>query len=434
MAEGFITRRGGAGALEITGQQVFTGTAAETIAQFDTISVDEVNKHINKLDNPSTLPPSTGRGVSFSPDGVYLAVAHNNSPFITIYKRSGDTFTKLDNPATLPPNTGRGVSFSPDGVYLAVAHFNSPFITIYKRSGDTFTKLANPSTLPPQAANSTAFSSDGTYLAVAHNTSAFITFSITIYKRDGDTFTKLDNPATLPTGQGNSTAFSPDGVYLAVAHSNSPFITIYKRSGDTFTKLDNPSILPPIMGLAIAFSPDGVYLAVGYSSISPYIIIYKRSGDTFTKLDNPPYNPLNDVLGITFSPDGVYLSVVHGGSPLFGLLDYFITIYKRDGDTFTKLSNPANFPTGTSNGIAFSLDGVYLSVAHNTSPFITIYKTDPTKDLAEVGITQIFKANNRLKSPIFSSNFNINEYRLGYANEAGNENDEIQFTEIFRRA
>ena len=67
MADGFITRRGGGGAIEITGQHVFTGTAAETIAQFDTISVDEVNKHINKLDDPATLPTGSARqGVSFS--------------------------------------------------------------------------------------------------------------------------------------------------------------------------------------------------------------------------------------------------------------------------------------------------------------------------------------------------------------------------------
>ena len=49
--------------------------------------------------------------------------------------------TKLANPATLPTGDGRGCAFDPTGTYLAVAHENSPYITIYKRSGDTFTKL-----------------------------------------------------------------------------------------------------------------------------------------------------------------------------------------------------------------------------------------------------------------------------------------------------
>jgi WD40 repeat protein len=85
-----------------------------------------------KLTDPSTLPTSTGWGTSFSPDGTYLAVAHSTSPYITIYKRSGDTFTKLADPATLPPNNGLGTAFSPDGTYLAVAHDVTPFIAIYK--------------------------------------------------------------------------------------------------------------------------------------------------------------------------------------------------------------------------------------------------------------------------------------------------------------
>ena len=85
-----------------------------------------------KLTNPSALPTGTGSGCSFSTDGVYLAIAHNISPFITIYKRSGDTFTKLTNPSTLPTGTGNGCSFSTDGVYLAISHATSPYITIYK--------------------------------------------------------------------------------------------------------------------------------------------------------------------------------------------------------------------------------------------------------------------------------------------------------------
>ena len=131
-----------------------------------------------KLSDPATLPAGTGNGTAFSPDGTYLSVAHISSPFVTIYKRSGDVFTKLANPAALPANQGTGTAFSPDGTYLSVAHRDSPFVTIYKRSGDVFTKLANPAARPPNTANGTAFSTDGTYLSVAHQDSPFVT----IYK------------------------------------------------------------------------------------------------------------------------------------------------------------------------------------------------------------------------------------------------------------
>jgi hypothetical protein len=86
-----------------------------------------------------------------------MAVVHSGSPYLTIYKRSGDTFTKLANPAALPAGTGNGVAFSADGTYMAVAHLITPFVTIYKRSGDTFTKLANPAALPTSTGNGVAF-------------------------------------------------------------------------------------------------------------------------------------------------------------------------------------------------------------------------------------------------------------------------------------
>lgn len=76
-----------------------------------------------------------GNGVAFSPDGVYLAAGHGSSPYLTIYKRDGDTFTKLTNPSALPTGQVNGVAFSPDGVYLAAGQGNSPYLTIYKRDG-----------------------------------------------------------------------------------------------------------------------------------------------------------------------------------------------------------------------------------------------------------------------------------------------------------
>ena len=52
-------------------------------------------------------------------------------PYICIYKRNGDTFIKPD-PSSLPVDAGESVAFSPDSNYMAVAHHNSPYITIYK--------------------------------------------------------------------------------------------------------------------------------------------------------------------------------------------------------------------------------------------------------------------------------------------------------------
>ncbi len=85
-----------------------------------------------KLDDPAALPTGNGMSPVFSPNGPYLAVAHYTSPFLTIYKREGDTFTKLDGLAWPPANAGMGAAFSSDGTLLAVGHQGSPYISVYR--------------------------------------------------------------------------------------------------------------------------------------------------------------------------------------------------------------------------------------------------------------------------------------------------------------
>jgi WD40 repeat protein len=318
------------------------------------------------------LPPVTVNGLSYSPDGTYLAVGHDGSPFITIYKRSGDTFTKLTNPATLPANFANGVAFSPDGTYLAVAHSTSPFITIYKRSGDTFTKLTDPATLPPSTGFGTAFSPDGTYLAVAHGNSPFIT----IYKRDGDTFTKLANPDILPTEAGFSVSFGLDDTYLAVGHLNTPRITIYKRSGDTFTKLPDPDILPTgFSGRDVVFSTDGTYLAVVHNT-TPFVTIYKRSGDTFTKLPNPDILPTGISRAVVFSPGDNYLAVGHSNEP-------YLSIYRKEGDDFI-FDNPdaSQLPASDGYAVAYSPNKTNFAFGAINAPTLINYKVAQLKQTA----------------------------------------------------
>ena len=55
--------------------------------------------------------PNTGNGVSFSPDGSLCAVAHANSPFLTVYNTSN--WSKVEHPfAVLPASTNlRAVAF-----------------------------------------------------------------------------------------------------------------------------------------------------------------------------------------------------------------------------------------------------------------------------------------------------------------------------------
>jgi hypothetical protein len=324
-----------------------------------------------KLTNPASLPTGTGNGCSFSRDKIYLAVAHTNSPYITIYKRTSgtDTFVKLSDPAALPTFGGNGCAFSFDGTYLSVVHPASPYVTIYKRSGDVFTKLANPAALPANTGNGCVFSHNGIYLAIAHDSSPYVT----IYKRSGDVFTKLTNPAALPASNGNGCAFSYDDTYLSIAHDSSPYVTIYKRNEDTFVKLTDPVALPTGTGNNCSFSFNNKFLSIVHS-ITPFITIYEQFGDTFIKLTDPAILPASIGKGCKFSYDNKYLSVSHESSP-------FVTVYKIHGSSFVKLTDPATLPTANGQGCCFSFGGIYLAISHTTTPYVTIYKN--VEDITE---------------------------------------------------
>ncbi len=82
MAEAIITRRGGSG-MKINGQEIIDVVFEETINKGDRVVMRPSAPSL-KVEDPSTVPTGQGWGCAFSPDGTYLAVAHNNSPRITI--------------------------------------------------------------------------------------------------------------------------------------------------------------------------------------------------------------------------------------------------------------------------------------------------------------------------------------------------------------
>lgn len=120
-------------------------------------------------------------------------------------------------------------------------------------------------------------------------------------------------------------------------------------------------------------SNDGNYFVHANSGSSPKITIYKKNGNNFNKLSDPSILPAGTVYSSNFSNDGLYLAVPSTSSP-------FIQIYKRSGDTFTKLSNPASLPAGSGYYAHFSNDDSYLIVGHNISPFISIYSVNKLTD------------------------------------------------------
>lgn len=187
-----------------------------------------------------------------SNDTSLVFVYSNASPYIMLatYDKTTYQITSLSPtlPDIIPTGSGTNCSFSQDGTYLSVAHSTSPFLSVYFRSGTTYTKLANPTTLPTGNGAQSSWSSDNQYVAITHATSPFVS----IYQKTGTgssaTLTKLSNPATLPQNTGAGVAFSPAGGYLAVGNSTSGYLTMYTQSGSTFTAITKNDMLRNVGG------------------------------------------------------------------------------------------------------------------------------------------------------------------------------------------
>jgi WD40 repeat protein len=338
-----------------------------------------------KIDDPATLPVG-GDGVSWSPNGEFLAAGNGSSPYIHIYQRKGKTFNLLDPPGTLPTGSPNSLDWSSNGEFLAVGHTNSPWFTVYQRNGTVFTKIADPSTLPQgtgsplQHVQGISWSPSGEFLSVTFDSNGegppFIT-----YQRTGSTLTKLADPATLNIfGAGNAIAWAPNNEFLAIAYGGGDNIAVYQRSGTTFTKLSVPNSGGNKRG--VAWSPDSQFLSIGHNG-SPFFTNYQRTGTSFAILSDPATVPTSTQSGrdIAWSPNGKYVALTQQTtSP--GL-----HIYERSGTTFTKITDPSTVLTSGATEVHWSPDGQFLAVRGSPSPWLYIYQTSGT--LPDSGIVTI---------------------------------------------
>ena len=169
------------GGAEITGADEIDVIAQANINKGDTVRVTAGTTGIYVETTPTTLPAGRAYGCAFNHNGTRLAVAHDSSPYITIYDTTTTPYTKLSNPTTLPASDGRGCAFNHDGTRLAVAHSSSPYITIYDTTTTPYTKLSNPTTLTGSSGYGCAFNHNGIRLAVAHYSSPYITAYGVVY-------------------------------------------------------------------------------------------------------------------------------------------------------------------------------------------------------------------------------------------------------------
>lgn len=336
----------------------------------------------SKLPDPAVMPPGVGRSVAYSADGVYLAVSHDVTPFISVYKLTAGVYVKLAALTAATGGTPLWVTFSPDGRYLFVLSTSDPYGHLYERTGDTFAKLALPSGLPGSVIGSTsaAFSPDGTMLALPDFRG---TGKVFIHNTFGNWTVATTVASLYAEGVAQSVAFSPDGTHLMASFSaTTPFLQGWERSGNTFPNRLTISSQPANYATYMAYSSDSKYLALSLTTYpsgfgSPGYSVHSRVGNSYTKLAVPQINPDANGCGVSFSPDTRQLAVLRQTAP-------YLTVLRRNGDQFTARTDMPGIPiTGVigRQAVAFSPTSNDLALTTQTTPFMYVLRdtVDPTK-------------------------------------------------------
>jgi len=110
----------------------------------------------------------------------------------------------------------------------------------------------------------------------------------------------------------------------------------------------------------MAWSADSQFLAVPGTGLT-WLSIYQRDGTTFTRLSDPNTLPSSGTAkGVAFSPNGEFLA-------LTGALasdNWFV--YRRDGTSFNVITPPSSLPDSATTDVAWSPDGRFLAFCAGT--------------------------------------------------------------------
>ena len=283
------------------------------------------------------------RWVSLSGNGDYLIFSVNAglgiSP-IQVYKRSGDSFSKLTG-SVLNDYTGgspQSVAFAKDSSYAVIAHNASPYLIVWNRSGDTFSNATLSEAATNYEVQQIGISLDSNYFAVYQGTEVSGNY-LSVYKRSGLTydFVKLPLPDVQPPSTTNGAqvgiAFSAYGIYMAVSVNGQN--SMYKRTGDQYNKLTSVTFPNSDTNATAYFSPDDQYIIWDSSNI------FKKSvGDTFVSVGPLPSQPANAIIA--------YSRPVFSGTPLISKPTLIYPTDAATGVDFSTLFSTDYF--STSNG------------------------------------------------------------------------------------
>ncbi len=311
---------------------------------------------------PGTTPNGQGSTVAFSPDGSAIAVGHAITPFISVYLWDGVAFGSRVQPTDGAwVGTPENIEWAPDGTEFAV--HGAGRIGVYAWNIST----VGDGVLDATGAGSGEmhWNAAGDQLLIAETSDG-----ITVIPWSGSALgTKVTQAIA---GDAKACAWSRDGSHIFVGHTSSPFISAYPWSGTAFgTVVSNPSTLPPSQVISLNVNPSGNFVGTNFNA-SPFVRIYEW--DEATATWGAAHNasatlPTSSPNDCEFARGGGYLASAETDSPYLE-----IRPVAANGDLGDVLG-PAALP-GLGWDVAFSPDGLFLAIAHTTTPFVSVVPGD----------------------------------------------------------
>jgi WD40 repeat protein len=317
-------------------------------------------------------PPNVG--VSYdrmhvSPNGQFMAIAHGERYYVSIYENVNGTWSRLDPRIVTFAGFGNDpndIRWSPDSQFLLVTG-SSPRIAVYKVSYSVeeqqtvLDKLTDP-TIPsgtiyscrwnPQNSKQFAVGAAGTphlrvYTINETNTSYTLTASAVL---SGNSFAVEWNPA---------------GTKLVSGITVAPFVTMYSFNGTTLTA-DSAVATSGSNAKVISWFADGSGYAL-INTTSPFYHVYNVSGTTSTKQTLSGFTiPATEVFGMSFNPDTSTLFLATTGSP-------FLYVYNRSGNTYSRQTSITPTPYAAAYDVDWNQQLQRLFVYSNDYPYVRTY-------------------------------------------------------------
>lgn len=292
-----------------------------------------------------------------------IGVAHGTTPFISVYNWKNNFGTKLANPSSLPVSAGRAISFTKNKTAVTLGTLGTETCITYSFSTTTGFGGTLGSGIVNGVCNRVEHAPISNAVAFAVSTSPFA--AVYNYSSSG-IGTKKPNPSTLPTA---CSGISYDSTESLITCAGTPNVMVYTASsGGWGTKFADPSsAINGTSSYYSKFNKTSTAIAIASNS-SPYINTYSWSNGFGAKFADPSTLPVAGCTFCYFSDSESYIAVSHAFSP-------YVDVYSWSNSTGfgTKLSNPSPLPGTTADTIKFYNNDKIIGVAHYSSPFISIY-------------------------------------------------------------